>query len=158
MKRSFSGLVMVALCLALLPALARDLYEFETAAQRARFQELTNELRCLVCQGQSIADSNADLAVDLREKVQAMILAGSSDRAIRDFMTQRYGDFVLYRPPLAPSTVALWFAPAILGVIAVGVALIAASRRRRRPAPAELSAEERRRLGSLGVKPGGRER
>ncbi|MEM6638854.1 MAG: cytochrome c-type biogenesis protein [Pseudomonadota bacterium] len=89
---------------------------------RARYEVLIEELRCLVCQNQTIADSNAELAVDLRTQVRKMLVAGRSDDDIRDYMTDRYGDFVLYRPPLKRRTVALWFAPLVgfgLGALAL---------------------------------------
>lgn len=78
---------------------------------QARYEQLTFELRCLVCQNQNIADSNADLAKDLRGQVREMLLAGKSDREILSFMTERYGDFVLYRPSLSPRNWLLWGAP-----------------------------------------------
>jgi cytochrome c-type biogenesis protein CcmH len=89
---------------------------------QARFERITNELRCLVCQNQTIADSNAELAQDLRAKTREMLLAGASDDEIRSYMTDRYGDFVLYRPPLTPRTWILWAAPVLLlfgGALAV---------------------------------------
>jgi cytochrome c-type biogenesis protein CcmH len=85
------------------------------AAQRA--VGLSEQLRCLVCQNQSIAESNAELAVDLRRQINEQIAAGRSDSEIVDFMVERYGDFVLYRPPLKASTVLLWFGPAVLLVL-----------------------------------------
>lgn len=90
---------------------------------QARYERLTNELRCLVCQNQTVADSNADLARDLRDQTRAMLLDGASDKQIVAFMTERYGDFVLYRPPLSSRTALLWAAPAVLlliGAIALG--------------------------------------
>ena len=90
---------------------------------QARYERLTNELRCLVCQNQTVADSNADLARDLRDQTRAMLLDGASDEQIVAFMTERYGDFVLYRPPLSSRTALLWAAPAVLlliGAIALG--------------------------------------
>ncbi len=80
----------------------------------ARMQRIALELRCLVCQNQTIADSNAELAVDLRNQVREMIGRGDSDQMIIDYMTARYGDFVLYRPPLKGTTLVLWFGPAVL--------------------------------------------
>lgn len=91
-------------------------------ALRARYERLTTELRCLVCQNQTIADSNAELAVDLRRQVRTMLEAGDSDAQIRDFMVARYGDFVLYKPPLRARTVALWFGPFVM--LALGAALV----------------------------------
>ncbi len=82
--------------------------------QRVRYEAITRELRCLVCQNQTIADSDADLAKDLRREVRDMIQAGQSDLQIRHFMTERYGDFVLYNPPLNPRTWLLWAAPVLL--------------------------------------------
>jgi cytochrome c-type biogenesis protein CcmH len=85
-------------------------------AEQQRLKKLSEELRCLVCQNQTLADSNADLAVDLRRQVESMISSGRSDREIRDYMVQRYGDFVLYRPPMQGNTLALWLGPfAMLG-------------------------------------------
>ena len=89
------------------------------------------ELRCLVCQNQTIADSHADLAVDLRRQVREMLTRGDSERQILDYMTARYGDFVLYRPPLKSTTAVLWFAPAVLLVGGVGALLFVLRRRSR---------------------------
>lgn len=89
------------------------------------------ELRCLVCQNQTIADSNADLAKDLRRQIREMLVAGKTDREVLDFMTQRYGDFVLYRPPFNPATALLWAGPALLAV-GGGAALLWSLRRRSR--------------------------
>ena len=90
-------------------------------ALEARMLEITGELRCLVCQNQTIADSHADLAVDLRQQVREKLQQGMTPDQIRQYMTDRYGDFVLYRPPLKASTAVLWLAPAVL----LGVALLA---------------------------------
>ncbi len=90
---------------------------------------LSAELRCLVCQNQTIADSNAGLAVDLRNQVREMLRAGKTDQEIRDFMTQRYGDFVLYRPPVNSHTALLWFGPPALLVLG-GLGLWLVLRRR----------------------------
>ena len=87
--------------------------KFESSTQEARYKALIAELRCLVCQNQNLADSNAELAGDLRLLTYNMILSGSSDTEIVQFMVSRYGDFVLYRPPFKPSTALLWFAPLI---------------------------------------------
>ena len=93
--------------------------------------QLANELRCLVCQNQTIADSNAGLAVDLRQQIRERLDKGQGERQILDYMTQRYGDFVLYRPPFKTSTALLWVGPAALLVLALG-ALIVLLRRRAR--------------------------
>ncbi|MDO8939714.1 MAG: cytochrome c-type biogenesis protein CcmH [Methylicorpusculum sp.] len=90
-----------------------EIYEFPDPAHEQRYRALTEELRCLVCQNQNIADSHAELAQDLRRKVYEMINAGQSDDQIVQFMIDRYGDFVLYRPPLNPKTMILWLAPVL---------------------------------------------
>jgi cytochrome c-type biogenesis protein CcmH len=88
--------------------------KFENAQQEERFNHLTRELRCLVCQNQNLADSDAQLAHDLRTEVHEMLLAGKSDDEIKQYMVDRYGDFVLYRPPVQENTFLLWLAPIIL--------------------------------------------
>ena len=90
---------------------------FDTPEQEARFKQLTLELRCLVCQNQNLADSDAQLAHDLRAEVHEMLLAGNTDDEIKQFMVQRYGDFVLYRPPVQKNTYLLWVAPMLLLLI-----------------------------------------
>ena len=117
-----------------------------------RARALSKELRCLVCQNQSIDDSDADLARDLRRLVRERLIAGDSDDEIIDFVTQRYGDFVLLRPPVKPSTWGLWYGPPILFVVA-GIGMVLYIRRRRNaPLTAEvdeLSAEEQAKLDRL---------
>ncbi len=92
-------------------------------AQQKRYQALIAELRCLVCQNQNIADSNAPLATDLRNQVTEMILAGATDGEIKDYMVERYGDFVLYRPPVKPQTWLLWGGPFLLLLMGLIIAL-----------------------------------
>ena len=89
--------------------------------QEQRYHNLLRELRCLVCQNQSLAESDAGLAVDLREAVKTMIIAGQSDDEIFKFMTERYGDFVLYKPPFKPQNYILWVAPFLLLLIGLAV-------------------------------------
>ncbi len=106
----------------------------------ARMLKLTAELRCLVCQNQTIADSHAGLAVDLRNEVREMLRNGATDQQVLDFMTERYGDFVLYRPPVKTTTWLLWFGPAALlagGLVTLGLVL----RRRSRLDPAQFEAD-----------------
>ncbi len=98
-------------------------------ALEARMVRVTSELRCLVCQNQTIADSHADLAVDLRRQVREQLQAGRSDAEIVDYMTARYGDFVLYRPPFKATTVLLWLGPALM--LAGGAAVLVVVLRRR---------------------------
>lgn len=102
---------------------------FEDPAKQQRYSELINELRCLVCQNQTIADSNADLANDLKDKVAGMIRAGKSNAEIIEFLTDRYGDFVLYRPPVQPNTWLLWAGPAML--LGAGLLVFVLTLRRR---------------------------
>jgi cytochrome c-type biogenesis protein CcmH len=109
--------------------------------------DLAHELRCLVCQNQTLADSNAPLAVDLRNQIREQLAAGKSERDVVDFMVARYGDFVLYRPPLKASTVLLWTGPFVF-LIAGFWFLARVLRRRRIPEP-QLSQAERARAAKL---------
>ena len=106
----------------------------------ARMLAITGELRCLVCQNQTIADSHADLAVDLRQEVREMLKRGLSDDQVRRYMTDRYGDFILYRPPLKPTTAVLWLGPALLLALAL-TALAVVIRRRSRLADDHFEAD-----------------
>jgi cytochrome c-type biogenesis protein CcmH len=122
---------------------AVDVHRFDDPQREARYRHLIHELRCLVCQNQNLADSNADLAQDLRQEIYEMIQGGSSDEQIVDFMVARYGDFVLYRPPLKPSTLLLWAGPFLL--LAAGAAVVITFvRRRRRPVPEAVVPEAER--------------
>ena len=109
-------------------------------ALEARMLAITGELRCLVCQNQTIADSHADLAVDLRQQVREMLAKGMTPAQIRTYMTDRYGDFVLYRPLLKASTAVLWLGPAVLLAIAL-LALVVVIRRRARLADDQFEPE-----------------
>jgi len=112
------------------PALAIDTEKaFDDPALQARYEQINRELRCLVCQNQTIADSNATLAQDLRREVRDMIAAGLTDAQIREFMIERYGDFVLYRPRMTPGNFLLWAAPVLLLLIGAFV-LVRVVRRR----------------------------
>ena len=102
---------------------------FESMLQEDRFNQLTLELRCLVCQNQNLADSDAQLAHDLRAEVHEMLVAGKSDDEIKQFMVERYGDFVLYRPPVQKNTYLLWLAPMALLLIG-GVVLRSSVKKR----------------------------
>lgn len=107
----------------------------------ARMVSITSELRCLVCQNQTIADSHAELAVDLRRQVREMLQRGDSNQQIIDYMTARYGDFVLYRPPLKGSTALLWYGPGLLLIGGV-VTLFLVLRRRSRMPPDRFDPDE----------------
>lgn len=107
--------MMLGLLLVAAPAPAIEPFEeFSDPAKQARYERLIREIRCLVCQNEPIADSNAPLAADLRREVRERIDGGASDREIINFLTARYGDFVLYRPPFTPRTWLLWLAPGLL--------------------------------------------
>lgn len=107
----------------------------------ARLQKITEELRCLVCQNQTIADSHAELAIDLKNQTREMLQRGMTDQQVIDFMVERYGDFVLYRPPVKRSTWLLWFGPFLIFIGALA-ALFLKLRRRRDQIVQELTSEE----------------
>ena len=112
-----------------------------------RVAGLAHELRCLVCQNQTLADSNAPLAVDLRNQIREQLAAGRSEREVKDYMVARYGDFVLYRPPLKAGTVLLWSGPFLL--LAFGFFLLLRRVRGRPEAEPQLSEAERERAARL---------
>lgn len=118
-------------CLALSPlAIAVDAGQrFDDPGQQARYERMIRDLRCLVCRSESIADSNAKLASDLRREVESQIRAGHSDEEIYTYMTERFGDFILLKPPVAPRTWLLWAAPALF--LAGGFAVVGVVVRRR---------------------------
>ena len=144
-------LVVLLALLFTLPALAVEPSEvLADPALEARAREIGQALRCVVCQNQSIDDSAAEVAHDMRRAVRDRLLAGDSDDKVYAFMVARYGDYVLLRPPFKPGTLVLWLgAPALL-LVAGSALLLAARRRRAAPAtPTPLSAEEQRRLDAL---------
>lgn len=147
-----AALATVALASALLLAPARAVTPGEKLpdpAMEARARAITGELRCLVCQNQSVDDSDASLAKDLRVLVREKLKEGLSDAQVKDYVHDRYGDFVLLRPPVKPGTILLWLAP-LLALLAGGLAVWTAARRRAAPAgPAELTAQERAKLDAL---------
>ena len=125
-----------------------EIRHFPSPALEKRYQHLIEELRCLVCQNQSLADSNADLAEDLRDEVYTMLIEGKQDQEIVDFLVNRYGDFVLYRPPVKKTTALLWFGP--FAALAIGALIFWRLVKRRRLQSAEaLSEEERHRLNQF---------
>jgi cytochrome c-type biogenesis protein CcmH len=122
--------------------------EFASPEQQTAYESLTSELRCLVCQNQTIADSNADLAADLRRQVYEMLQKGQSKDDIIKFMTERYGDFVLYNPPFKSKTVLLWFGPVLFFLI--GAAFVILLIRRKQASPSKvLSDAERQKIRRL---------
>jgi len=112
-----------------------------------RLRTLESELRCLVCQNQSLADSNASLAQDLRQQVVEQMAAGKTNTEIRDYLVARYGDFVLYKPPMKSVTILLWVGPFILLLLAAVVGLIVVRRRSRLPAAAEAMSSDLQQQG-----------
>jgi len=106
---------------------------FEDPVLQARYERLSRELRCLQCRSETIADSNAQLAADLRRQLRELMAAGKSDREITQYMTDRYGDYVLYKPPVTPRTWLLWAAPVLLVIGGAIVAVIVISRKSKLP-------------------------
>jgi len=134
-------ILLIALLLVAQTAFAIDPLPFKDRAEEIRFQHLTKELRCLVCQNQDLADSEADLAKDLRRQVFELMQNGKSDAQIKQYLAERYNDFVLYDPPLKPGTWLLWFAPGVLVAVGAGV-LVSILRQRSRQVPVEPETEE----------------
>jgi cytochrome c-type biogenesis protein CcmH len=146
----FLRIVLAALCLAWATAGLAGLEEFDFSGNvdEDQFRELIAELRCLVCQNQSLADSDAELAHDLRQEVYELMQQGQGDTQIIDFMVARYGDFVLYSPPVKPSTYALWYGPFVL--LAIGILLLIRTvRQRTRQTEAGFSEQEQARLKAI---------
>ena len=127
---------------------AMDPVVFTSPEQQLRYRHLLAELRCLVCQNQSLADSDAPLADDLRREVFKQLTAGASDEQVLDFMVARYGDFVLYRPPVKAMTWPLWAGPFVLATIGIGLLILTIRRRRAEPTAA-LEDSERARVQQL---------
>jgi cytochrome c-type biogenesis protein CcmH len=149
---------LIGLCVLLLAAFANaaiETYEFATEEQRQRYLDFTRELRCPKCQNQNLADSNSPIAADLRRELYRLLDEGKNDDEIVDFMVQRYGDYVLYRPPLESRTWFLWLAPLMMlagGLIVLAGIVLRARRRAALTAGApdrDLSEQERRRLDEL---------
>ena len=114
----------------------------------SRYRTLITELRCLVCQNEALSDSNAELAVDLRREIRGMLVAGKSDAQITEFLVARYGDFVLYNPPVKPTTLMLWYGPFALLALGVLIAVIII-RRRGHTAPTALDSKQQQQLQEL---------
>ena len=129
-------------------AFAVEVRQFANPDEEQRYEHLVRDLRCLVCQNQSLADSDADLARDLRDEVFKMIHDGKSEQEASQFLVDRYGDFVLYRPPFNPQTALLWIGPLLVLFGALAVVWHQA-RLRARATDVQLSADERARLDAL---------
>lgn len=126
---------------------ADDPLQFENSEQQQRYQKLLEELRCLVCQNQTLADSHADLAQDLRNEVYKMVAAGQTNDSIIEFLVSRYGDFVLYRPPLKWTTILLWFGP--FALLLYGLVSIYRFVRKSKTVDVIISPVDRQRLSRL---------
>lgn len=133
--RKFCGLMALGavLMLVALPGFAAEAEPMaRDRALEKRVEAVAAELRCLVCQNQTIADSHADLAIDLKNQVRDMLRAGNSNEEVVNYMVERYGDFVRYKPPMKPTTYILWFGPALLILIGLSVLFLTLRQRRRR--------------------------
>ena len=119
------------------------------AALQARVMKLGGELRCLVCQGESLAESRSDFAKDMLSKIKELMKQGKSDQEIKDYLVARYGDFILYRPPFSGITAYIWIAPFVLAVAGASLLIFNIKRRRERVKVAPLSEEEQARVNSL---------
>lgn len=148
MRRSILGLILV-LATAISVTAHADVAAPVAAnpALEKRVMALTLELRCLVCQNQTIADSHADLAVDLKNQVREMLAQGKSEKEVIDYMVQRYGDFVLYRPPVKSTTWLLWFGPFLLMIS--GIVFLGWKLSRRSPAAEDLPSSDMQRAAQL---------
>lgn len=142
---------LLVVLLLLAPGLAGAVQPSERLADptlEARARDLSRTLRCLVCQNESIDESNADLARDIRVLLRERLVAGDSDAAARQFLVDRYGDFVLLKPPLEPATLLLWFGPALV-LLTGGIGALLYLRRRPAAAPPPLTEAERARVAQL---------
>lgn len=147
MKRLFASLLILFACGTLWAKEAAPLAEDE--AVEKRLIVISEEMRCLVCQNESLAGSRSDLAQDLRRELRTLIKEGKTDAEVREFMVSRYGDFVLYRPPLKPTTWLLWVGPFVLMIAGVAALIAYLRRRGRELKDVPLSAEENRRAEAL---------
>ena len=149
-KLILASLTSIAIACAMNVALAKDATPLaDDPATEQRLIAISEEMRCLVCQNESLAGSRSDLANDLRKEIRILIGEGKTDKQIREFMVERYGDFVLYRPPVKPITWILWIGPFVIllvGIIGLAVYL---RRRNQRVPSTTLSAEDNRRIDAL---------
>lgn len=149
-RKKTAVLLLVLLTCMTFSAIAKDAQPLaDDPKLEERVMAVSRELRCLVCQNETLADSRADLAVDLRNQIREQMKAGKSDKEVIAFVTARYGDFVLYRPPIRPSTYLLWFGPFVLLLAALVFLFRYVRRRRELIVEVPLTAGERRRAGDL---------
>jgi len=150
MRRARSFVALLLLCLIGLIAFAKEAQPIaEDAALEQRLQHLSKDLRCLVCQNETLADSRADLAEDLRREIREQMKAGKSDKEIIDFLTARYGQFILYKPRVTPATYLLWFGPFVLLLAGLAILFYYIKQRRDLIADQPLTNEERRRAEDM---------
>ncbi len=128
---------------------AIEVYEFETDAQQERFYQLSDQLRCPMCLNSNLSGSDAPIAADLRAEIYEQIIDGRSNDEIIDFMTQRYGDFINYRPPLNRGTLLLWFGPLALLLLGFGIILRMTLNNRSKAQVSELTPEEKQKLDRI---------
>jgi cytochrome c-type biogenesis protein CcmH len=147
MKR-LALLVLLSLCFAG-GVVAKDAQSIEDPRIEQRFKNLTQQLRCPVCQNETLADSNAELARQMRDQIREQMKAGKTDDEIKAYLTQRYGDFPLYKPPVKPMTYFLWFGPFLLLVVGTAVLFLFLKRRRGMIAEQPLTPEERKRAEEI---------
>lgn len=137
MKNLFSLCVVVCLALSAKVLASIGAVEFDSEQELARYQGLVHELRCPKCQNQNLSDSNSEIAVDLRNQVARMVGEGQSNEQIKEYMVNRYGDFVLYRPPMQKNTLVLWWGPLAMVIVGLGVFLFTVFQRRKLAAAVE---------------------
>lgn len=138
---------LILLCCMLSPVQAAiETYEFKDAATEAEYKDLIEELRCLVCQNQNLAGSDADLAKDLRQQTYEMLQQGKDKQQVVDFMVSRYGDFVLYRPPFKPSTLLLWAGPFVLLMLVLFMVIVRIKKTRTVEAPEQKTLDQAKHL------------
>ena len=146
--KQFLLIILVSLCCGA-ALLAKEAQSNEDPKIEQRMRALTEQLRCLVCQNETLADSRADLAEDLRKEIREQMKAGKSDQEIIAFLTQRYGDFVLYKPPVKSTTYLLWFGPFVLLIGGTAVLFRFLKRRREMIHEQPLTADEQKRAEEI---------
>ncbi|ALX96048.1 cytochrome C [Serratia fonticola] len=141
--------LLVAALLSWSAAAAIDTYKFNSVEQEQQYRELTEQLRCPKCQNNSIADSNAIIAADMRTKVYELMMQGQDKQQVIDYMVARYGNFVTYEPPVTPATLILWVGPLLFVLIGGAVVILRSRQRRAGVVNEEFSEQEQQRLAAL---------
>lgn len=142
-------MLMLALCLPLTGHAKIEAYEFDDPEKEETYKKLIGELRCLVCQNQNLSDSNAELAQDMRRKTYEMVSNGTPEDEVIQFMVARYGDFVMYRPPLKATTLFLWFGPLILLIIAAVIVVVFVRKQKQQSVDEGIPEQQQKRAHSL---------